>query len=220
MNRLMILASFSLATLHLGFASARGEEDPVMTYQLRSYTTAPEKLDVLVERFQRVNLPLFQKHDITLIGAWTPHESDEGTDRLVYLVGFPSMRAAELCWKNFATDPDWINAFEREKRIHGTVVSEVETVYLSPTDYSPALPTVAGLREPSINTEVQAKPAATSDENRRLFELRRYVASPGKLTDLNKRFREHTMDLFAKHGMTNILYTMPIETDKGSIGMV
>lgn len=216
MTRFMILASFTMATINLGLTSARGDEDPVMTYQLRSYTTAPEKLDVLVERFQRVNLPLFQKHDITLIGAWMPHESDEGDDRLVYLVGFPSMQAAELCWKNFATDPEWVNAFEREKRIHGTVVSDVETVYLSSTDYSPPLPTIEGLPEPSNTPDAQANPATASDEDQRLFELRRYVASPGKLDALNKRFREHTLELFAKHGMTNILYTMPIEVEKGS----
>lgn len=215
MTRLMLLASYSILTISLGLASARGAEDPAMTYQLRSYTTAPEKLDVLVERFQRVNLPLFQKHGITLIGAWTPHESDEGDDRLVYLVGFPSMRAAELCWKNFATDPEWINAFEREKRIHNEVVTDVETVYLSPTDYSPALPAIAGRAVSSINPEDRAK-TDVSDDDRRLFELRRYVASPGKLDALNQRFREHTMGLFAKHGMTNILYTMPIEADQGA----
>jgi hypothetical protein len=216
MTRLTTLTLFSLTTIALGIAPANGADDPVMTYQLRSYTTAPEKLDVLAERFQRVNLPLFQKHDITLIGAWTPHESDEGDDRLVYLVGFPSMRAAELCWKNFATDPDWIDAFEREKRIHDEVVTGVETVYLSPTDYSPALPRINGLDAPSIAAEERSKTPEGSNDEHRLFELRRYVASPGKLDDLNTRFREHTMELFAKHGMTNILYTMPIEADQGA----
>ncbi|WP_169979498.1 NIPSNAP family protein [Tautonia rosea] len=216
MTRFMILTSCTLAAINLGLCSATAEEDPVMTFQLRSYTTAPEKLEVLVERFQRVNLPLFERHDITLIGAWTPHESDDGDERLVYLVGFPSMRAAELCWKNFATDPDWINAFEREKRIHGTVVSGVETVYLGPTDYSPALPGIGGRSAQSDTSNDQAKTSTDSVEEERLFELRRYLASPGKLNELNKRFREHTMELFSKHGMTNILYTMPIESDQGA----
>ncbi|MEW4566690.1 NIPSNAP family protein [Tautonia sp. JC769] len=218
MTRPLFLATCSLTTIMLGAATATatGAEEPVMTYQLRSYTTAPEKLDVLVERFQRVNLPLFQKHDITLIGAWTPHESDEGGDRLVYLVGFPSMRAAELCWKNFATDPEWINAFERERRIHDDVVTHVETVYLSPTDYSPALPDIHGSDRPPVGSEGEPENPEGAVDDHRLFELRRYVASPGKLDDLNKRFREHTLELFEKHGMTNILYTMPIEADHGA----
>ncbi|MDH2902650.1 MAG: NIPSNAP family protein [Actinomycetota bacterium] len=35
----------------------------------------------------------------------------------------------------------------------------------------------------------------------RLFELRTYHATPGKFDDLQARFRDHTVGLFAKHGM-------------------
>lgn len=37
-------------------------------------------------------------------------------------------------------------------------------------------------------------------------ELRVYNANEGKLDDLLKRFREHTMRLFEKHGMKNVAY--------------
>jgi hypothetical protein len=40
----------------------------------------------------------------------------------------------------------------------------------------------------------------------RVFELRTYHCYPGKLDDLKKRFREHTMTIFARHGMTNVAY--------------
>ena len=43
----------------------------------------------------------------------------------------------------------------------------------------------------------------------RVFELRTYTAPDGKLSDLHKRFREHTLRIFEKHGMTNIGYWMP-----------
>ena len=43
----------------------------------------------------------------------------------------------------------------------------------------------------------------------RVFELRTYTAPEGKLTELHKRFREHTMRIFQKHGMTNIGYWQP-----------
>src|SRR5262245_21777172 len=33
------------------------------------------------------------------------------------------------------------------------------------------------------------------------YELRTYVAAPGKMGALNKRFNDHTMALFAKHGL-------------------
>ncbi len=40
----------------------------------------------------------------------------------------------------------------------------------------------------------------------KLYELRFYVTNPGKLPDLHARFRDHTMKLFEKHGMENIIY--------------
>jgi len=40
----------------------------------------------------------------------------------------------------------------------------------------------------------------------RVFELRTYVAVPGKLDALLTRFRDHVVKLFEKHGMTSIGY--------------
>jgi hypothetical protein len=34
-----------------------------------------------------------------------------------------------------------------------------------------------------------------------IYELRTYEAAPDKLADLNARFRDHTLRIFAKHGM-------------------
>ena len=45
----------------------------------------------------------------------------------------------------------------------------------------------------------------------RVFELRTYTAAPGKLEDLKARFRDHTVRLFEKHGMTNIGYWVPMD---------
>ncbi len=43
----------------------------------------------------------------------------------------------------------------------------------------------------------------------RVFEIRTYYTFPGRLDALHKRFREHTMKMFEKHGMTNIGYWVP-----------
>lgn len=45
-----------------------------------------------------------------------------------------------------------------------------------------------------------------------VYELRTYTAHPGRLEALHRRFREHTLQLFAKHGMKNLMYWVP--TDK------
>lgn len=43
----------------------------------------------------------------------------------------------------------------------------------------------------------------------RLFELRTYHAAPGKLDALHARFRDHTVGLFAKHGITVVGFWTP-----------
>jgi hypothetical protein len=49
-------------------------------------------------------------------------------------------------------------------------------------------------------------PTAAPDARAVFYELRIYTPEPGKLAALNARFREHTLGLFAKHGMTNVAY--------------
>lgn len=39
-----------------------------------------------------------------------------------------------------------------------------------------------------------------------IYEMRTYVVHPGKMGALQKRFREHTVGLFEKHGITNVAY--------------
>ena len=50
-----------------------------------------------------------------------------------------------------------------------------------------------------------ADPAPTT----RVFEIRTYYTFPGRLEALHKRFREHTLQLFEKHGMSNVAYWTP-----------
>jgi hypothetical protein len=50
----------------------------------------------------------------------------------------------------------------------------------------------------------------------RCFEMRTYYAMPGKLEDLNKRFRDHTCRLFQKHGIELVGFWIPQDKDKGA----
>jgi len=45
----------------------------------------------------------------------------------------------------------------------------------------------------------------------RVYELRTYTALPGRLPALHKRFADHTMKLFEKHGIRNEMYWVPID---------
>ena len=45
----------------------------------------------------------------------------------------------------------------------------------------------------------------------KVYELRTYTAPEGKLADLHARFRNHTLRIFQKHGMTNVIYLAPTD---------
>jgi hypothetical protein len=50
----------------------------------------------------------------------------------------------------------------------------------------------------------------------RVFELRTYTAPPGKLEALNARFRDHTIELFKKHGMEVVGFWEPLDKEAGA----
>lgn len=54
--------------------------------------------------------------------------------------------------------------------------------------------------------------SAEADES--VYELRTYTCEPGRLPALEKRFREHTLRLFEKHGMENVAYWKPAEGER------
>lgn len=47
---------------------------------------------------------------------------------------------------------------------------------------------------------------ANAQSMNRVFELRTYTANPDRLDRLVQRFGDHTIQLFEKHGMTNVGY--------------
>jgi hypothetical protein len=47
----------------------------------------------------------------------------------------------------------------------------------------------------------------------RVFELRTYYATPGKLDELHDRFRDHTLELFVKHGIGIVGFWVEIGDD-------
>jgi len=46
-------------------------------------------------------------------------------------------------------------------------------------------------------------------QSQRVYELRTYTPAEGKLQDLHKRFRDHTLRIFKKHGIENVIYLAP-----------
>lgn len=105
-------------------------------YELRTYTTNEGKLNDLHARFANHTNTIFVRHNMTLIGYWTPAEGDTKDNTLVYLIGHESRDAAKANWIAFSADPDWKKAFAESKK-DGPLVKKIESVFLNPTDYSP-----------------------------------------------------------------------------------
>jgi hypothetical protein len=104
-------------------------------FELRTYYANPGKMQALHARFRDHTCKLFQKHGMTLIGFWSPIDSKQAEEKMVYLLAFPSMEAAKKSWDAFRNDPAWIAAKAASEK-DGTLVAKVESVYLNPTDYS------------------------------------------------------------------------------------
>src|SRR5260370_8131937 len=49
-----------------------------------------------------------------------------------------------------------------------------------------------------------------------VYELRVYHAAPGKLRDLQARFREHTIKIFDRHRMKSVAYWTPLDEPEKS----
>jgi len=183
----------SLVTALTALSSGPAHAADTRCYEMRIYYAAPGKLDALNSRFRDHTCKLFEKHGMENIGYWLPMTNTE--NKLVYLLAYPSREHREKSWKEFGADPDWQKAWKESEK-DGKLVNKAESIFLAATDFSPAI-----------------KPAAAAP---RVFELRTYTASSGNLPSLLARFRDHTVKLFEKYGMTNFGYWTPTEKKDGA----
>jgi hypothetical protein len=73
---------------------------------------------------------------------------------------------------------------------------------------------LAGTFSAGIVAGHTVRPASAPAAAARVFELRTYITPPGQLPALHRRFREHTMEIFARHGMTNVAYWTPQDSTR------
>lgn len=183
----------TLLTIALLAASAVGltaADADTRCYEMRIYYAAPGRLADLEARFRDHTCALFAKHGFTNIGYWVPLENPD--NKLIYIIASPNREAHSKAWTDFGKDPAWqevVKATESKSRL----VTKVDSYFLKTTDFSPLV-----------------KPSSAAEP--RVFELRTYTATPGKLDALQARFRDHTVALFTKYGMTQIGYWTALET--------
>jgi NIPSNAP len=64
-----------------------------------------------------------------------------------------------------------------------------------------------------VSALIADSPKGEKKVDSRIFELRTYHAAPGKMEALNGRFRDHTCELFKKHGITIIGFWNPSKAE-------
>lgn len=170
--------------------------DDAPAFELRTYTATPGNLDKLLARFRDHTLRIFEKHGMQNIGYAVPVDAKDGAgDKLVYMIVHKSRDAAKASWAAFSADPEWKDV-SAKSQVGGKIVAKVESVFLTQTGFSPKVPDYSGAP--------------------RLFEMRTYTTPEGKLAALDARFRDHTIALFEKHGMTNLGYYHPVDAKDGA----
>ncbi len=132
MRRLMCVLSLLLG-MSLPVAQVQAGESAVV-YELRIYTTHPDKMPDLLARFKHHTCKLFERHGMENVGYWVPVEQKEG-DKLFYLLKHKSRAAAEASWKAFSEDAEW-KKVKAESEANGPIVANVESRFLTATDFS------------------------------------------------------------------------------------
>lgn len=114
--------------------------DPARLFELRIYTTNEGRLDGLNARFRDHTTGLFEKHGLPQFGYWTPTEEADGRDnRLIYLLAVRDQATRDAGFKAFGADPEW-KAARDASEANGKLLIKggVQSIFLVPTDYSPA----------------------------------------------------------------------------------
>jgi hypothetical protein len=159
-------------------------------FELRIYYCHPGRLDALIQRFQNHTTKIFEKHGMENIGYWVPTTNDKNA--LYYILAFPSKEAKEKSWASFVADPEWKEVQSKSEE-SGKIIESIVSIPMTASEIMPKLKPGKG--------------------NGRLFELRTYTCLPGRLPNLTTRFKDHTLKLFEKQGMENLMYFNTYEKD-------
>jgi hypothetical protein len=130
---LLLVAGFAAGALTQASLDAQAAG---RVFELRTYTAPDGKLGDLHARFRNHTLRIFEKHGMTNVIYLAPMDAPASGNQLVYLLAHKSREAAKASWEAFQNDPEW-KKVASESQVNGRIVSKVDSVFLTATDYSP-----------------------------------------------------------------------------------
>jgi len=183
---MLIKSILSTIAIFLIGGTAALAQSPAISklYELRTYVPESGRQSDVIKLISDGGMPLMKKHNISLVGAWT--NVDPKDERVFTLISHKDKATSEASQTALQNDPAWKEIVQKTVIDGKKAVNSFTRIFLTVNDYSPALD--------------------VKQVGNRVFELRTYVATKGNLPALNARFKNYTLGLFSKHGMTNILY--------------
>lgn len=158
-------------------------------FEIRKYYAHEGKLPDLLKRFEDHTMKLFEKAGMENIIYLVPEENTDNS--MTYILGYPDVASRDKMWESFNKDPEWKKVYEAS-HVNGPLVAKVDQTFmvLAPELNDTPIPTGSGI-----------------------FQMRTYHCFPGKIENIQARFRDHTRDLFAKQGLKNYPYFLTVEKD-------
>jgi lysophospholipase L1-like esterase len=150
--------------LPLGLMAAPDAPAPV--YELRTYTAVPGRLPDVLARFRDHTVGIFNRHGMSSLAYWVVTDAKDGApDKLVYVLRHPSRELATRHWAEFRADPEW-KSVSKASEAHGKIVLKAESVFMTATDFSPALgaaPSAVRATAPALKIAEPRSPIVPDD---------------------------------------------------------
>ncbi len=106
-------------------------------FEMRTYFTNEGKLANLHTRFRDNTMKIFENNSMTNVAYFDLDPQEDGFDNtLLYFISHADTAAARQNWQNFIADPDWTSVYEASIE-DGRLVNKINSVFLSPVDFSP-----------------------------------------------------------------------------------
>ena len=140
-SKSMLIGAALLATSFavngpIGISPAHAQADG-RVFEIRTYTAQLGKFEAMKARFRDHIVPtMFPKYGMTLIGFWTAADAPLSENTLVYVLAHPSREAAKKNWDAFRAGPERAKVWAETEK-DGPINLKVESVFVSPTGFSP-----------------------------------------------------------------------------------
>lgn len=96
-----------------------------MIHEIRHYTLHEGATSRMLQRFQEINLPLFERHGIAVEHAWTDQDDEL---RFSFLASFADRAARDEAWARYHEDADFLAA----KQAQASIISGIELHVMQP----------------------------------------------------------------------------------------